>query len=451
MAKPDLELDSGTPEGYRYRSRNDNSVAATTSSSYFQDKVVSTGSWGAIPLLEETWDRETVWPRIVEIVRDYRSRGLKPPNFTQVDCGAPFINKKVRIDMGARYFNLAQKNTSFDRYYGYDGFLVAGLGTATAVNTVVAQNAFNPSTTLGLDAMGATAIARCAPASPHASAYTAIGEIYRDGLPSIPGLQAMKGKKRPAKDIGGEYLNVEFGIVPTISDIRNLSTAAWNAQRILRQYSRDAGRNVRRSYSFPVENNLISRTVTSNTYPVGGANATVAGLWASKGETIKTITETKETWFSGCFTYDPLNVHKSGDFLSDHAHRLEELIRKANVLFGVLPTSAALWQLSPWSWAADWVTNIGDVLTNISMFQTDGLMMRWGYVMEHKLRTVEYHHRGSVAKLYGGGTQPVDLTQRLYIETKRRRAATPFGFGFELNGLSGRQEAILVALGAAKL
>lgn len=410
--------------------------------------------WGALSLTEETWDRDNHWPewlRYLKSIKDpeYRKR------LRMHDVGGPFYNRKVYVDMGEEYFDLAHSNPTYNRYFGYKGPLVAGIITDSALLGGPLRTRLEPSSELQLDAKGSTAIARCAPAAPHASAYTAIGEIYRDGLPSIPGLltlpqrggrqrRSSPGIRKGAKDGSGEYLNFQFGVLPTISDIRSLTTSLIDAERILRQYERDAGRLVRRSYRFPTEEEFVERTVIANTLPLGGSGASNSYLWLKNGETVHTVTRTTETWFSGGFTY----AYLTHDNIAD---RMGDQIRKANHLFGVLPTSEALWNLAPWSWAADWVTNIGDVLTNLSMYQSDGLLMRFGYVMERKIELHEYVHRGSVAKLFGGGTQQVNLRQRIWVETQRRRPATPFGFGLELSGLTGRQQAIMAALAISRV
>jgi len=434
---------------YMTRVRKRNNASQLFSSSFYVSGSTTRSEWGSLKLTEETRDRENSWWKWNRFVRqqsdpDYRRR------LRMYDVGSPFYNKKVYVDMGEANFDLAYTNLSGNLLYRYQGPLIARVTTDSALNAVLATTPLDASLEAGLDAAGTTAIARCAPASPHASAYTAIGELYRDGLPAVPGLKALQGNhSRSSSPLvssgergGGEYLNYQFGIVPTISDISDMTKALANASRIYKQYRRDAGRLVRRSYTFPVEEKLVLREVLSSQVPNGGPGCTNNLFWPTRGETVHTVTETTKRWFSGAFTY----AHLQDD---DLVERMVTQVRQANHLLGVLPTSEALWNLAPWSWAADWVTNIGDVMHNLSMYQSDGLLMRWGYIMEQKIQLHEYVHRGSVART-ASGNQPVFLKQRIWQETKRRRPATPFGFGFELDGLSGRQEAILAALALSR-
>lgn len=90
---------------------------------------------------------------------------------------------------------------------------------------------------------------------------------------------------------------------------------------------------------------------------------------------------------------------------------------------------------------------MGDVMNNISLFTNDGLVMRYGYVMEH--RRVENHYR-----LYGirlaGMQEDLRLEQKFGRETKARVRASPFGFGLSFDGFTPRQMAILAALGITR-
>jgi hypothetical protein len=113
---------------------------------------------------------------------------------------------------------------------------------------------------------------------------------------------------------------------------------------------------------------------------------------------------------------------------------------KANQLLGLDITPDTLWNLAPWSWAADWFSNIGDITSNMSSFQ-QGLVMRYGYQMEHTIVSDTY---SSVDKSLR--THPLTFV----VETKQRVKANPFGFGVTWEGLSPFQLSIAGALGLSK-
>jgi len=146
----------------------------------------------------------------------------------------------------------------------------------------------------------------------------------------------------------------------------------------------------------------------------------------------------KQQWFEGVFTYTLPPTTKK--LLGEHVGAAAEVL-------GVIPTPEVLWNLAPWSWAADWFSNVGDVVSNASDWATDGLVMRYGYIMERSIVTRSYYSDGSNFKAGRGSVAP-DLV--LVTETKQRKRANPFGFGLNWDGLSPRQLAIAIALGISR-
>ncbi len=291
---------------------------------------------------------------------------------------------------------------------------------------------------LSLMAKGATAIARCIPTSPVSDVSTALGELMRDGIPDVPLINSWKDRTKSASQkVGGEYLNVEFGWKPMINDIQSLSAAVTKSHKILDDYRRGSGKQIRRQYSFPTETsqNIVIR---DNIYPYIPTSTT--WFYVNPGRLTRTETIQKDTWFKGAFTY----------YLEPGEDRMSQLARasqEAKKLYGVRFTPDVLWNLAPWSWAADWVSNAGDVISNVSAFNSDGLVMRYGYLMEHTIATREYRLEGY--RLYGDSAPRTDIAT-FVTETKRRVPATPFGFGLDLGALSGRQQAIIAALGLSR-
>jgi len=120
---------------------------------------------------------------------------------------------------------------------------------------------------------------------------------------------------------------------------------------------------------------------------------------------------------------------------------------EADKLLGLAPTPDVVWNLAPWSWAIDWFSNTGDVLSTVSDYIVDGLVMRYGYIMEHTIVKDTYTH------VSVGGSTPTGLhvaPLTFVTETKIRRRANPFGFGLTFDGLTLRQKAIAAALGIVR-
>lgn len=292
-----------------------------------------------------------------------------------------------------------------------------------------------------LNEAGTTAIARCNPTNPPADAATALGELFREGLPHMIGSQSWKARNTVASNAGSDYLNVVFGWKPLISDVQNFADTIKNFDTVAKQYERDAGRVVRRRYEFPVEHS--TNTWEENTNPKSPAIAVPAQFFDQFGTPSSVfVSETTEIrrWFSGAFTY-----HLPSGY--DSRNKLSRLALLADRL-GLKPTPDTLWELTPWSWAADWFSNAGDVIANISSFASSGLVMRYGYVMEHSIRTRTYYQPYSGYRVHGAKVAAGPFS--LVTETKKRRQANPYGFGVSWEGLSTFQASILAALGISR-
>ncbi len=286
--------------------------------------------------------------------------------------------------------------------------------------------------------LGTQAISLCKPTTPEASVTAAIGELVRDGLPAIPGLGTMRDRTQLAKKAGGEYLNVQFGWVPLVSDVRKIADAIRKSDAILKQYERNSGKGVRRRFTFPtitVEEEFTPDTAGAP-YPAGPP---LTYFDDYTGVLTGHRTSVVETWFSGSFTYYVPPA-------TDYRHRTLRQAALANKLLGVYPTPEVFWQLTPWSWAVDWFTDIGDVMSNISDWAAQGLVMQYGYLMQTKRITDTY----TLSEIKPKGHDPLAVSLSFTSITKQRVKADPFGFGISWDGLSPYQLSIIAALGLSR-
>ena len=284
-----------------------------------------------------------------------------------------------------------------------------------------------------IKANGTTGIARSMPTNPTFSAGTALGELKRDGIPTVIGMQTWKArtkdlreqaklierKKADGKLASSEYLNYQFGWLPLLNDVRNFAYAVKNHRDILRDFKAGSGKNTRVSYNF-------NSSTRSEGYvrAVGSRNLGGTNMGSPQG-TVSSKEETKAR-FTGCFTYH-LPV---GDSALGKAERFGA---EADRLLGVRLTPEVLWNLTPWSWGVDWFTNTGDIIHNFSMMGHDSLVLKYGYSM----------HRRYYESIVSGGGATTTVLDDTYV----RLPSSPY-FGFGTTGeLSATQSAILVALG----
>lgn len=298
-----------------------------------------------------------------------------------------------------------------------------------------------------LDELGATAVARCRPTNSAANVGVAIGELIREGVPKLAVETWKRRATRPKgipKGASEEYLAYQFGLAPLGQEIGTFAAQVLQADRLLAQYERDAGKVVRRRYEFPpIESEeVIDQDAGYPAYigspETGSLNPALSTSELNSVRILRTVS--KRRWFSGAFTY----------FLPSWYDARNEMSRKALLakeILGLDLDAEVLWNLTPWSWAIDWFTNAGDVISNANSVLEDGLIMRYGYMMEHTIVRDTYTRTHPRAFRYGLG---MSSNVTFVTETKLRRRANPFGFGLTWEGLDSFQLSILAALGISR-
>lgn len=368
----------------------------------------------------------------------------KPGSLT--DVGGEFYTKKSYMASNM-YLASREKDGRLwvpgGDWYAYYGPITSHVPTVLAGSGPVVV--FPPSAETPAEAfkqLGATAVARCAPTNSVADAATFIGETMKDGLPSVVGSQTWRDRSLTARNAGSEYLNVQFGWRPLISDVSKLAHGVRHLDTVLAQYERDAGKVVRRRLNFPSVETTSEENLGPN-YPFGIGNQ---AFDASAGDLIRRRNISIRQWFSGAFTYYLPSGYDSRNALSRYALMAD--------LLGLKLTPDVLWNLAPWSWAVDWFSNTGDVLKNVSAYIGSGLIMRYGYLMEESIVTDTYTLKGHSFKTQSkaGVAQyrPKVLPSVYVTHVKKRIRANPYGFGVSWNDLSTFQLSILAALGISR-
>lgn len=284
-----------------------------------------------------------------------------------------------------------------------------------------------------LATLGASLVGKLAPTAPHNNVFTSLGELRNDGLPSIPFLSFLKGGKLPEK-VGDEYLNYQFGIAPTVSDVKSILATVNKADKLWKQYLRDSGRLVRRRMDMDPEVYVFTEQLAqpSHAVPMG----TNSYHWSSVGPLNITTTVKRKRWFSAAYMYYVDESSLSG---------MDGWLDRAQYLYGWKPSPSGVYNLTAWSWLLDWFTNTGDVIDNISLYLEDPFLTRWAYIMEHS--TITKHFSQTLVTNQSRSTL---LEATVTTDVKKRRRVNPFHLGFNGEALTGHQLAILAALGLTK-
>jgi len=301
------------------------------------------------------------------------------------------------------------------------------------VDSVVPSDAA-PSSYSDMRGMGTKAISLCLPTNPTFNLAQFLGEL-REGAPKAIGSGLLKEKTRLLKGSGSEYLNVEFGWKPLVNDVQNFAHAVKHADKIIDQYRKDSGRKIRRRYVYP------PTTETSSHHGSGVLRPTAVGMWADF-----TVTRhvKRASWFSGAFKYFVPIGDSSLDKLKQH-------VSYADKLLGLRITPELMWNLSPWTWAADWFANTGDILHNISALGDDGLVMQYGYMMDSLITEEVFAYKFDYFEgTFGGLLKNSAGSHERVHSIKRRVPASPYGFDLTFDGFSNRQKAITAAIGVTR-
>ena len=320
--------------------------------------------------------------------------------------------------------------------YEYNGYVLAdGLTTVTFPPSAASTDSV-------LDALGAEAIADLKPTNSVANLAVALTELYHEGLPRVIGSSWWKDLSGLDQKSAQEYLNLQFGWKPLQADITDFARVVYSGKELIEQFLRDSGRPVRRRGTLASTKSEVTTLYRDNVAsPYIGPNS--GDMFSSPPTTGKVYRYRKTTvrrWFSGAFTYH-------AGIESPAFNRLMGCHDSAQHLLGLELTPDTLWNLAPWSWAADWVSSLGAVISNLTDYQQFGLVMPYGYLMEHSIVSDTYYWSGPTG-LVDKSIKPTSIT--LVTETKLRRKANPFGFGLTWKSLSDQQTSILAALGISR-
>jgi hypothetical protein len=214
-----------------------------------------------------------------------------------------------------------------------------------------------------------------------------------------------------------------------VSDIQSFARTVHKSHAIWNAYRKGSGQKTRVGYHYPGAS--AQKTYRGLHYPIPSEFGSAFGFFT--GTTVQY--RTSKTWFKGCFQYyvpEPAGTSDKWQYWHSEASKL----------LGIRLTPDTVWNLNPWTWAADWFANTGDLMTNVSNLGTDGLVLQYGYVMDEE----------SILTSTAGSIEDLKLSSsRTYLQKRCQRVpANPYGFYATLSTLTSRQLAILAALGLSK-
>jgi len=280
--------------------------------------------------------------------------------------------------------------------------------------------------------MGDSAIGMSRPASPSVNLLTSAGELISDGVPSAPDLirwrKALSSFRKLTKGAASDYVAWNFGWKPLETEIRTYYKRVVEADRILGSALKaSANHTIKVGHSYPIasESSATNGNIVVYRWKDGFTfgNQGKGGTWKQN---------LRRVWFEGKYLYFPpvpmAARNESRNFADFAKHVL-----------GLQLTPEVLWNLSPWSWFSDWLTNTDVIMASVSDLLSDGMVPVQAFVMCHARREAE---QASTSL-----TSWTPVRSSTVFETKTRFLSVPYlGFG-GTGTLSTRQISILAALG----
>lgn len=362
---------------------------------------------------------------------NYRMLGRSVGNI-----GGPFKSSKTEYVVNSSEIKLSEApGSNYERYAIGTPITPGGFRSAVLAGDLTAQqiqDGVPGATDAQMDIVGTRMVRACIPTNPLVDGSTALAELI-SRRPSVPGSTIRKDGLN-SSSAAGEYLNFEFGVSPTVRDTAAIVSISQRADKILEQLQRDSGRLIRREFELPPPKVVTSTVSTQTGQYLQLAPSHVPSIYLQEPGTLtETLSTEHRRWFSGAFMY---HLPKEG---------LARYFQERDHLYGLVPDLNTVYNVIPFSWAVDWFSNLGDVVSNISAFAQDGLVMPYGYVMWETTTTRTWTLTNRV-RINGTMTSYTTSCSARSVQ-KRRKPANPFGFGLTDEGLSTRQKAILIALG----
>lgn len=279
---------------------------------------------------------------------------------------------------------------------------------------------------------GAEAWNKFKPGKPDASLGVFLAEL-RD-LPSM-----LRSRSYQHLNAGSHYLSYEFGWKPFVKDLMKMFKLYNELDSKLDALIALDGRPVRKKGTVRNIRQPGASWAGDNGYyivfsPMPHFTAEMSNSYGYTG--FEEVGE--RVWFTATFSFYIPNLPR---ILTDKKQRMR---MKAKML-GLSLTPANVWAAMPWTWLIDYFGNVGHVLSNMASGSLGDVASANAYVMRHAWRKFRQESWCSLKD----GSYHKGVIERT-AETKDRMKADPFGFGLSTT-LSGRQAAILAALGISRM
>jgi hypothetical protein len=249
--------------------------------------------------------------------------------------------------------------------------------------------------------------------------------------------------RKAPKPIASEFLNVQFGWKPFVRDVISVCDVVLNLDEHIKATTKRNNAWQKRSWREEVvgSSSLIhseGAIALTRIAPLQGNNY-IRGYTSNYSVFRESVSE---VWYEGVFKF------YSAEF-DENLQSGYPALRRARQLLGLLGgniTPTVLYKVTPWTWLADWFSNIG---ANVQMLEdqiSGQVASKYMYLMRYCHDQYRYY---TSSLSFGGEVVSVEATRRLAVK-RRVQSAGNFEFSLRSTPLSGTQLAILAALGITR-
>jgi len=269
-------------------------------------------------------------------------------------------------------------------------------------------------------------------------------DLYLDRVPR--GSRWGTGRTIGPKAVANEFLNQSFGWAPFLSSILDWTKILGHYENLVAKLTRQNGEPVRKKVV--LDDETSSTVLSSGTYAASGTSYPMpcyptswpvdffvrAPAWELREQNSRTA------WAVGKFTYyrPEFDVtSQNNEYYSDW-----NKAKRFLTITGLRISPSALYNIIPWTWLVDYVTDLGNWIDLLTDIWQDQIVAHYCFAMQTTMKSRVFTN---TLPLHAGTTS---LSFRRYFVSKQRDMAdNPFGFGLTLSNLSARQLAIIGALG----
>jgi hypothetical protein len=171
---------------------------------------------------------------------------------------------------------------------------------------------------------------------------------------------------RDQGDISDKFLGVNFGVLPLVSDIKSMYELIQNMDPSIDKWNQMSDSGTARAYHVTLEDNVVSGSHTK----FGGSQGGI---------------------INHSYTYE--YEYEQTSTIKAHAYVIPgrcddrtDLALKAS-LWGLDKPLTAVWNAIPFSFAVDWVANVGDIISNFEFREPHLDFTLVGFGASHKVVT----------------------------------------------------------------